>query len=117
MEFLFLTRSYTYIYFVHNELLDVVIFVFPFPYCREGVNVKGYYAWSFSDSFEWDAGYTVRIGLVYVDFKNNLRRYPKYSSFWLKKFLLKGPRFIVPRGFGKLEKLKNQKLERKRGPP
>lgn len=79
--------------------------------------MKGYYAWSFSDSFEWDAGYTVRIGLVYVDFKNNLRRYPKYSSFWLKKFLLKGPRFIVPRGFGKLEKLKNQKLERKRGPP
>lgn len=95
----------------------MVIFVFPIPYCREGVNVKGYYAWSFSDSFEWDAGYTVRIGLVYVDFKNNLRRYPKYSSFWLKKFLLKGPRFIVPRGFGKLEKLKNQKLERKRGPP
>ncbi|RZB97002.1 Vicianin hydrolase [Glycine soja] len=84
---------------------------------KDGVNVKGYYALSFSDSFEWDAGYTVRIGLVYVDFKNNLRRYPKYSSFWLKKFLLKGPRFIVPRGFGKLEKLKNQKLERKRGPP
>ncbi|KAG5000269.1 hypothetical protein JHK87_021341 [Glycine soja] len=83
----------------------------------DGVNVKGYYALTFSDSFEWDAGYTVRIGLVYVDFKNNLRRYPKYSSFWLKKFLLKGPRFIVPRGFGKLEKLKNQKLERKRGPP
>ncbi|XP_027344196.1 vicianin hydrolase-like [Abrus precatorius] len=56
---------------------------------KEGVNVKGYYAWSFSDSFEWDAGYTVRFGLIYVDYKNNLRRYPKYSAFWLQKFLLK----------------------------
>ncbi|TKY49539.1 Vicianin hydrolase [Spatholobus suberectus] len=56
---------------------------------KEGVNVKGYYGWSFSDSFEWDAGYTVRFGYVFVDFKNNLRRYPKFSAFWLKKFLLK----------------------------
>ncbi|XP_057454108.1 vicianin hydrolase-like isoform X2 [Lotus japonicus] len=56
---------------------------------KDGVNLKGYYAWSFSDSYEWDAGYTVRFGLIYVDYKNNLRRYPKYSAFWLKKFLLK----------------------------
>ncbi|QHO28325.1 hypothetical protein HN51_025827 [Arachis hypogaea] len=56
---------------------------------KEGANVKGYYAWSYSDSYEWDAGYTVRFGLIYVDFKNNLKRYPKYSAFWLQKFLLK----------------------------
>ncbi|XP_029128432.1 vicianin hydrolase [Cajanus cajan] len=56
---------------------------------KEGVNVKGYNGWSFSDSFEWDAGYTVRFGIIYVDFKNNMRRYPKFSAFWLKKFLLK----------------------------
>ncbi|XP_061341153.1 vicianin hydrolase-like [Gastrolobium bilobum] len=56
---------------------------------KDGVNVKGYYAWSFSDSFEWDAGYTVRFGLIYVDYKDNLKRYPKYSAFWLQKFLLK----------------------------
>ncbi|XP_058760189.1 vicianin hydrolase [Vicia villosa] len=56
---------------------------------KDGANVKGYYAWSFSDSYEWDAGYTVRFGILYVDFKNNLRRYPKYSAFWLQKFLLK----------------------------
>ncbi|KEH33182.1 putative vicianin beta-glucosidase [Medicago truncatula] len=57
---------------------------------KHGANVKGYYAWSFSDSYEWDAGYTVRFGIIYVDFVNKLKRYPKYSAFWLQKFLLKG---------------------------
>jgi len=56
--------------------------------CRDGVKVKGYYAWSFSDSFEWDVGYRVGLGLIYVNYNNNLRRCPKYSAFWLKKFIL-----------------------------
>ncbi|POO00088.1 Glycoside hydrolase [Trema orientale] len=55
---------------------------------REGVNVKGYYVWTFWDDFEWDAGYTVRFGIAYIDFKDNLRRYLKYSAYWLKRFLL-----------------------------
>ncbi|KAF7824500.1 vicianin hydrolase-like [Senna tora] len=55
---------------------------------KDGVKVKGYYAWSFFDDFEWDAGYTVRFGITYVDFKNNVKRYLKYSAYWLKMFLL-----------------------------
>ncbi|KAK4379637.1 hypothetical protein RND71_001499 [Anisodus tanguticus] len=55
---------------------------------KNGVDIKGYFAWSFLDNFEWTSGYTQRFGLNYVDYKDNLKRYPKRSAFWLKKFLL-----------------------------
>ncbi|XP_061361379.1 cyanogenic beta-glucosidase-like isoform X1 [Gastrolobium bilobum] len=56
---------------------------------RDGVNVKGYFAWSLLDNMEWDSGYTVRFGLVFVDFKDGLKRYPKLSALWFKNFLNK----------------------------
>ncbi|XP_010265850.1 PREDICTED: beta-glucosidase 12-like [Nelumbo nucifera] len=56
---------------------------------KEGVDVKGYFAWSLLDNFEWADGYTVRFGINYVDYKNGLKRYPKHSAFWFKKFLQK----------------------------
>ncbi|KAK4591713.1 hypothetical protein RGQ29_016235 [Quercus rubra] len=52
-----------------------------------GVNVKGYFAWSLLDNFEWADGYTIRFGLVYVDYKDRLKRYPKNSAKWFKKIL------------------------------
>ncbi|CAN1145091.1 Beta-glucosidase 12 [Linum perenne] len=45
------------------------------------VNVKGYFAWSYADNFEWNEGYTVRFGLNYVNY-TDLSRHPKHSACW-----------------------------------
>ncbi|KAM3288041.1 beta-glucosidase 12-like [Capsicum chacoense] len=55
---------------------------------KAGANVKGHFAWSFLDDYEWDAGFTVRFGITFVDYKNGLKRYHKKSAYWYKKFLL-----------------------------
>ncbi|KAK9692388.1 hypothetical protein RND81_09G261000 [Saponaria officinalis] len=54
---------------------------------KHGANIKGYFAWSLLDNFEWNSGFTVRFGLYFVDYKNGLKRYPKMSSRWFRKFL------------------------------
>ncbi|QHO28322.1 Beta-glucosidase [Arachis hypogaea] len=54
---------------------------------RNGVDVRGYFIWSLLDNFEWCDGYTVQFGIVYVDFANGLKRYPKDSAKWFKNFL------------------------------
>lgn len=51
----------------------------------EGVNVQGYFAWSFTDNFEWAEGYAKRFGLVYVDYPTQ-RRIIKASGFWFQRF-------------------------------
>ncbi|GLT57776.1 hypothetical protein SLA2020_307250 [Shorea laevis] len=56
---------------------------------QDGVNVKGYFAWSLLDNFEWSSGYTVRFGINFVDYKDGLKRYPKLSARWFKNFLKK----------------------------
>ncbi|KAK4760519.1 hypothetical protein SAY87_005412 [Trapa incisa] len=56
---------------------------------EDGVNVQGYFAWSMLDNFEWSSGYTVRFGINYVDYKDSLKRHPKWSSLWFRRFLKK----------------------------
>lgn len=52
----------------------------------DGALVKGYFAWSFMDNFEWALGYTKRFGMHYVDYKT-LARTPKNSSKWFSRVL------------------------------
>jgi beta-glucosidase len=52
----------------------------------EGVNVKGYFVWSFTDNFEWAEGYSPRFGLVYIDYPTQ-KRIIKSSGQWYSNFL------------------------------
>ncbi|XP_038699977.1 beta-glucosidase 12-like isoform X2 [Tripterygium wilfordii] len=54
---------------------------------KDGVNLKGYFAWSLLDTFEWTWGFTTRFGFNFVDYKDGLKRYPKSSAHWFKNFL------------------------------
>lgn len=58
--------------------------------CQEaianGVQLKGYFAWSFMDNFEWASGYAKRFGLHHIDFKT-LKRTPKKSAYWFKEVI------------------------------
>jgi len=45
----------------------------------QGVDLRGYFAWSLLDNFEWSYGYGKRFGIVHVDF-DTLERTPKASA-------------------------------------
>jgi beta-glucosidase len=51
-----------------------------------GVDLRGYFAWSLLDNFEWSYGYSKRFGLVHVDF-NTQKRTPKASAHFYSRVI------------------------------
>ena len=52
----------------------------------DGVPLRGYFAWSLLDNFEWAWGYWKRFGLVYIDYPT-LERVPKGSFYWYRDLI------------------------------
>ncbi len=53
----------------------------------EGIAVDGFFQWSYADNIEWTLGREARFGLVYIDYEDNFRRYPKDSYLWFQRLL------------------------------
>ena len=49
----------------------------------QGADIRGYFAWSLMDNFEWAYGYDKRFGIVRVDYETQTRT-PKASALYLK---------------------------------
>jgi beta-glucosidase len=54
-----------------------------------GADVRGYFAWSLLDNFEWGYGYAKRFGIVRVDF-DTLERTVKQSGEWYARLAKTG---------------------------
>ncbi|MGR3464053.1 GH1 family beta-glucosidase [Limimaricola sp.] len=63
----------------------------------EGVPVKGYFAWSLLDNYEWSFGYEKRFGLVHVDYETQTRT-PKRSFEAFRAALNAAPRRLAASG-------------------
>ncbi len=55
---------------------------------QSGVNLRGYFLWSFMDNFEWALGYSKRFGIHHVDYQT-LKRTPKASARWYQNLIEK----------------------------
>ncbi len=50
----------------------------------DGVPLKGYFAWSLMDNFEWAFGYTRRFGITYVDYQTQARTVKQSGHYYAR---------------------------------
>lgn len=53
---------------------------------QRGADIRGYFAWSLFDNFEWAFGFSKRFGLVHVNYRT-LQRTPKASAHFYAKVI------------------------------
>lgn len=66
--------------FLHRYLLKLKAAV------NEKIPIIGYTCWSVIDNLEWNRGYDMRFGLIYVDFQTQ-KRTIKDSAYWYRKVI------------------------------
>jgi beta-glucosidase len=56
----------------------------------QGVDLRGYYAWSLLDNYEWSLGYSKRFGLVHVDYSTQKRTIKSSGRYYASVIASKG---------------------------
>ncbi len=56
----------------------------------KGVDLRGYYAWSLLDNFEWAHGYSKRFGIVHVDYSTQQRTIKSSGRYYASVIASKG---------------------------
>jgi beta-glucosidase len=57
---------------------------------ERGVDLRGYFAWSLLDNFEWSHGYSKRFGIVHVDFQTQKRTLKDSALFYASVIASRG---------------------------
>jgi beta-glucosidase len=60
---------------------------------EQGVDLRGYFAWSLLDNLEWSLGFSKRFGIVHVDFETQ-KRTPKASARFYSEVIRTGGRVL-----------------------
>ena len=57
---------------------------------KQGVDLRGYYAWSLLDNYEWAHGFSKRFGLVHVDYSTQRRTIKASGRYYASVIASKG---------------------------
>ena len=56
----------------------------------QGVDLRGYFAWSLLDNYEWSLGYSKRFGIVHVDYSTQQRTIKASGRYYSSVIASKG---------------------------
>ena len=65
---------------------------------EQGIDLRGYFAWSLLDNFEWNHGYSKRFGIVHVDYETQRRTLKSSARFYAEVIRTRGAALDEPPG-------------------